>query len=221
MKRFCLFVLVVLLVAVCGCVGGGESTPAPTTTVPPTTTPAPTSPVTTVPPTTTPAPTEPPATPAPGVGELNPFPRGETLITSDGFAITILDVVGGEEAWTIIRDADASTEAPEEGMQYLLVQVRAHNVSSKDNPQTLMAAVSFSYVGDASTIFFLNDKPVTLPSEGAYKGFGTMGTVSLAHGAEETGYLSYYVPSTDTRMILIYGPTWEWGEGDMRFFSLT
>ena len=206
MKRNCLFVLVVLIVAVCGCVGGGEATPAPTTTVPPT---------------TTPAPTEPPATPAPGMGESNPFPRGETLISTDGFAITILDVFGGEAAWDIIRDADAATEAPEEGMQYLLVQVRVHNVSSKDNPQTLMAAVSFSYVGDASTIYFLDDRPVTLPSEGAYKGFGTGGSVSLAHGAEETGYLSYYVPSTDTRMILIYGPTWEWGEGDMRFFSLT
>ncbi len=66
------------------------------------------------------------ATP-PGVTARTDINIGEgyaTGIESVGAGITVLEVVRGEKAWAMIKEASASNRAPDSGMEYLCARIR-------------------------------------------------------------------------------------------------
>ncbi len=126
-----------------------SSTSKPTNTPRPTNTPKPThTPVT---PTVTPLP--PTQTPEPlGLSRLNPAPLGQPVTADDGIEITVVDVKRGAGAWAAIKGYNMFNSEPDEGMEYVLVRVKARYTGPADSTHTL-SELHFRTVGEMGAIY--------------------------------------------------------------------
>lgn len=66
-----------------------------------------------------------------GRSRSNPAPLGET-VTSEDWQITVLEVVRGTEAWTMVQEANQFNDAPTEGMEYVVVRMRVRYIGTAD-----------------------------------------------------------------------------------------
>jgi len=167
-------------------------------------------------PTPTPAPTPtPPAPVAPvGTDRSNPVPVGNSLITPDGFRITVLSFTPGDAAWNIIHEANQFNAPPASGMQYVLVVVNVWNVSSKTEPAWVSEA-SFALVGSSNKVFNTYDRSVCLPAEGNFRELAAQ----LYHGGQTTGAMAFYIPANESNLVLIWD-TYSFNETDKRYFKV-
>jgi len=150
-----------------------------------------------------------------GLSRDNPLPFGQFLITSDGYQITVTEMVEGNSAWSIVHEANMFNEPPETGYKYVLINVIVKNISSAKEPETFYES-NFTMVGSSNRIFNTFDKSVALDKYGQYKEMDA----ELYHGGSASGTLSFYVPSTETNYILIYEPTFSMYDIDKRYFAV-
>ncbi len=175
------------------------STPAPTLTpVPPTATPMPTSTPTPRPPTATPIPTNTPiptATPVRwGTSRHDPVPFGQplTLISEDGFAIWVIDVV--ENSTQLVLDENQFNELPPAGHQFFMVRIKVRNTSAE--------AKGFSTV---FRMHVVGDSNIAYPSHGCgvIPGRFEDGREIFEDG-ELSGNICFNVPSSDIGSLVLY-----------------
>lgn len=220
-KHFFIPALVVLLVVGAACTKEEEQVPTmlvetqpptaaatlPPTEVPPTEAPTATSAPTNTPIPPTPAPTSTP-TPVPmGGSRSNPVPLGQVHQTVD-WELQVLEVKRDDAAWADMQAASRYNNPPPEGTEYVLVRMRAKNVSTEDVVRRISDG-SFALTGDRNLVYewrvFLHSPEPELDAE-------------LYPGGEVEGWIVMLAIAGDSNLILIHKESWE--EGGMRFLAL-
>jgi len=110
-----------------------------------------------------------------------------------------MNLIKGEAAWTIIQEANMFNDPPSEGMQYVIITIKAKNISSKDEPYSLFWDLDLSLLGSSNKIFDTFDKSVVLPDEGELSDL----EADLYHNGEDIGSLSFHIPENETNLLLI------------------
>lgn len=165
------------------------SMPALRPTTVPTSIPTPTP---TIVPTQTPMPT----IPTVGSARENPAPPGQTVMTPDGFALTVVSV--NSDAWDIIHEENKFNDPPPPGFRDYLVEVRVENVGGSAIEETRVADSDFSMVGSFAIIYSPFEHgcgviPNGLDSD-LFLGATAQGNVCMQLPTEETDIIMFYEP---------------------------
>jgi hypothetical protein len=216
MRRI-IIILPMVLMVICACTLSQQiiqtaiaetQTAAPTQTTIPTKTHTPSPTHTSTPsPTFTPQSTFTPLpTPTVEFGSFNnPWPPGTTaylLLTSEGetieFAMKIVNVIRGKEAWSVIHQANMYNDAPPSGMEVILVQLYVKNTSTSGFLN--ITNYEFSVVSKGRVIDPFSYTPCCLQNAG-YVEFDA----KLNSGGEITGWIASMVNNDDTSPLLVVG----------------
>ena len=82
-----------------------------------------------------------------GTERESPVPSGEAAIAG-AFEIQILNVFRGQEALDLVAEASVFNDPPEEGLEYVVVQLRVRNVSGEDQA-VAVNEFSFKLIGES------------------------------------------------------------------------
>lgn len=192
-------------------------TPFPTATITATPTQVPTpTPV----PTATPAPTATPTpTPQPAIGSSrrSPAPVGTRLGieardfgfgTLRSFAVTIVEVVRGEQAWSMIQASNMFNDPPGPGNEYVLIRANVELLSSEDDSAYSVSIVDFNLVSATGRFY---DFPFTVEPEPRLD-------ATIFSGAGVEGWMVWEVEEGD-QPILAFQTSFD-GQGGL-WFSLS
>ncbi len=217
-------VLTVLALILCACGGstpGGtqvvaevpsKASAAPQQVVPPTPTlPTATSqpkPTATTAPTQTPVPT---ATSKPveaGASRSKPLSLGTEFKGKD-WAITVSDVIRGQDAAQAIAKANQFNTPPKQGFEYLIANVKLKNVSTKQEAQSASMAVDLHITGDKNIAY--SRASVVPPKQ--------LGGELFPNGAAE-GQVVFEIPSDEKNLMFIVGELMSFDSKAMRFMAI-
>jgi len=170
-------------------------------------------PTVTVTKTVTPTPTPTP-TPSVGYSRQNPAPIGTSLdIEFEYFLetykarITLLEVIRGEEAWELIKEANIFNDPPEEGFEYILAKVRFEYLEGPD-PDTKydLSPLHFTAVSEDGKDY---ERPLVVDPEPSIG-------VGLYPGASHEGWVSFHVAIDDSKPTMTFGRDYK-GRGGVWF----
>lgn len=177
------------------------STPVPATNTPePTSTPTETSAPTAVPPTPTSGPM--------GMSRGNPYPPDE-MVPAPNWDVRVLESVRGEAAWRMVEAANPYNDPAPEGMEYLLVNIRAR-CTYADTEQHSISEGDFSLTGDSL---------VSYSSEFA-AGLEPELSAQLLSGGEAEGWVAFLVGQEEGSLILVVDEFANWDNDRFRFIAL-
>ena len=129
-----------------------------------------------------------------GLTKDDPAPRTTGIITQD-WNISVIDVVRGDEAWTMIREVNQYNNPPDEGMDYIAVKIRARYIGTEDYG-TYISNNSFGIIG---INYELNRQPQVVPPEPELEYW-------LYPGGEIEGWAVYQVAKGETGIRLVFNP---------------
>lgn len=147
----------------------------------------------------------------------NPAPIGTTQTVridnwSDKYtaAITVNEVIRGEEAWNKIKAANKFNSEPKDGMEYILVNVSATVSDVADDKSVSLSEFSFDfyatdYSSYDSTLILVTPEPR----------FGA----ELYSGGTTTGYICAQIKKDDATPSMLFGADYS-GKGGI-WFALT
>ena len=157
-----------------------------------------------------------PSAPAGTYGRTNPAPVGTAqTINVDNYtakynaSIVILESYRGDEAWTMIKNANQFNSMAPDGKEYVVVKIRASLNSVNDDKSVSFSDYSFTAFSSDNTEYsasFVSD-PTPKFSGSLYAG-GTL-----------EGYAVYCVNKNDTAPKLVFGAKYD-GTGGI-WFSMT
>jgi len=161
-----------------------------------------------------PTPTEapPPLQSGPGLSRDDPVPRGQSLLVPQGWQIEIVNFI--PDATQIVLDEDSFNQPPDAGSKYVIVRVRAANVSAGD-PAPFDAAFELRLVGSRNVVYdtftrgcgvIPEEIGFDVPNE-VFTGGAVEGNECFQVGADETAFVLF------TDFVLS-------SEGDARYFAV-
>ena len=150
-------------------------------------------------------------TPIPQVGtKANPVPEGDVAQVGVDWAVTVVGLVRGAEAWTLLRNADSFNEPPLSGYEFLILNVEVSKLSEGlGAPWEL----SFSMVGDRNIVYDIGCGFNTVPEDLAY-------VSGVYQGGNVTGAVCFVVPVEEGGFNLVVAPTWFSEGGEAVWFHL-
>lgn len=170
-----------------------SDTPAPTATAAPTETPQPT----------------PTATPLPqGLARSNPFP-GSAVVNAPNWDVEVLEVIRGDEAWTRIQQANQFNEPPPEGMEYVLVRVRAASTYADEETHRISGS-DFKVTGDR---FVCSSPASAVAPEPELR-------AELGSGGEATGWIPFLVGANEGNLLLLLDELFNFDDDRFRYIAL-
>jgi len=143
-----------------------------------------------------------------GAERTNPAPFGETIITED-WKVSLLEIIRGEEAWTMAQEANEFNDPPVEGMEYIAVRVYAQYIGTKDSPAQIDGSY-FKTTGSASVLY---DLPSVVDPEPAFD-------ATLFPGGEVEGWVILQAAQEETDVIAVFEPLFSFSSANKRFLSL-
>lgn len=143
-----------------------------------------------------------------GIDRDAPVPLGEMAITED-WEVSVVEVVRGEEAWTMIQAAAAFNEPPREGKEYVAVKVHLRYIGTEDEA-VMMWGDAFESTGSANVQYDLPAFFAPAPQLGA----------ELYPGGETEGWVTDQVAVGETDIMLVFEPFFELDGTNRRFLSL-
>lgn len=150
-----------------------------------------------------------PAVPeGPGMSRQNPIPAGQ-VVSAPNWELQVLELKRGEEAWQMILAANQFNEPAAEGMEYLLVRVKARNISTVEEERSIGQA-DFSLTGSKyvkySTAYIVTPEPAL--------------DASLFPNGEAEGWIPLMAAQGETGLILIYDELMNLDSDSQRFVAL-
>jgi len=107
--------------------------------------------------------------------------------------ITVLEVIRGSSAWSMIHDANMFNDLPSEGFEYVLVKIKFEYTEGPGfNTAWDITTFDFDAVSEDGYVY---DTPIVVEPEPE---FG----VELYPGASHTGWAAYQVRKTDEKPVL-------------------
>jgi len=143
-----------------------------------------------------------------GKERSSPAPFGETITTED-WQVTITEAVRGNDAWTMVQDANQFNDPPEEGMEYIALKVRVRYISTVDQA-TQIDAYYFGTTGSANVMYDLPS--VVDPSPPL--------DVTLFPGGEYEGWAVVQAAKGETGIMAVFEPLFDFSNRNRRFLSL-
>ncbi len=156
---------------------------------------------------------EPPAGPLAEATDLGTTPEtavplGQTA-TTDAFEIRVFEVVRGDDALAIAREATQFNDDPDVGMEYVQVRVRVRNISGEDAVRSIRD-FEFRTLGDRANIW---DTPLVSEPEPALQ-------AELYPGGMADGWVTLQAAEGETGLMLVYAPTFEPNDANRRYLNL-
>lgn len=144
-----------------------------------------------------------------GLSRQNPFPP-RSLHHTPRWGIEVLDTMRGEEAWQRLRAASSYNSPPREGMEYVLVKIRAIRSEEADEERSI-SPWDFKLTGDR-----LREYPaaVVVEPEPALN-------TDLSPGEQAEGWVTFEVAEDEGKLILILDEIATLGRNRFRFFALS
>ena len=143
-----------------------------------------------------------------GTSLTDPANLGESVITED-WEIQILEVVRGDDAWTLIKEGNQFNEPPEEGMEFIAVLVGVQKVGSTNRSDNI-SSYEFKSTGSAEII---HDPTYVIEPPPALE-------VNLYPGGEYQGWVVVQGEIGEENMVLIYEPDLDFTGENTRYLSL-
>lgn len=162
-------------------------------------------------PTADPTPTdEPTATPVPplGMSRSNPYPI-DSLVKAPNWDIQILEVIKGDEAWAQIQAANQFNEPSPEGMEYLLVKIKATSTYS-DAESHSIDGNDFAVTGDR---FVYYQRASIVPPEPEL-------SAELFPGGETEGWIPFTVGVGEGSLMVVVDELLNFDDDRFRFIAL-
>ena len=150
-----------------------------------------------------------------GVDLAQPAPLQETVVSED-WEITIIEVLRGEEAWTVIQELYPSNAPPEEGMEFILAQTRLRYIGPADWAR-FIADSNFDALASDGTVYEAPRVNRADPQSPPWMQAG------FFPGGEHQGWVPLQVPAGDGGAVMLFAPDkHESGLGDVnvRYLSL-
>ena len=143
-----------------------------------------------------------------GLDRPSPAPLGET-ITTENWKVNILEVVRGDNAWTMAQAANQFNDPPADGMEYVAFKVHVQNISTEDKPEQIDGSY-FSTTGSANVVYH---SPSVVDPEPALDAY-------LYPGGEAEGWVVLQVAQGETSIMAIFEPLFSLSSADTRFIAL-
>lgn len=146
---------------------------------------------TAVPPTPEPTATPEPVAQAEGAGRQNPAPLN-TEFRGDKWAFSITNVIRGAEANALIAEANMFNDAPAEGKEYVLVNVKVTNIATEDKAENVMLATYIRLTGSRNVQYSTASVVAPTPLQGDV----------FPNGSVE-GQIAFEVPTDETNLMFV------------------
>jgi hypothetical protein len=143
-----------------------------------------------------------------GLSRHKPAQIGETVIAED-WQIQVHSYLRGADAWSQIQQWTDYAQKPEEGMEYLLVDVSVKNLGIED-VAIRVDGMSFKSSGSRNVVYDI--LYVYIP--------GYLLETSLYPGGEERGYVVLPITIGETDVVVIFEPILEYEGVNVRYISL-
>lgn len=143
-----------------------------------------------------------------GNDRANPAPLNQTVTTED-WQVTILEVIRGDPAWTMIQSTNQFNDPPAEGMEYILAKVRVRNISTADESEQIDDNW-FETTGNANVLY---DPPSVVEPDPALD-------VVLFPGGQYEGWAVMQAAIGETNLVAVFEPLFDLSDRSKRFLSL-
>ena len=143
-----------------------------------------------------------------GRSREQPAPLGETAVTDD-WAITALEMVRGEAAWSMAHAVNQFNNPPDAGMEYVAVRVRARYIKAEDSTGRIDSGY-FKTLGSASVLY---DSPSVVDPEPALN-------ATLFPGGTAEGWIIVQAKVDESNLLLVFDPLFDVNHQNRRFLSL-
>jgi hypothetical protein len=140
-----------------------------------------------------------------GIDRTSAAALGEVVITED-WEVRVLETVRGQDAWTLIQEANQFNDPPEPGMEYVLLKVWVRNINPQDEALSI-SEYYFEITGDLNVVY---ENPSVVDPD-------PMLDLSLYPTGEGEGWVTLQVAEGETGLILEFNPEFLGGK---RFLSL-
>lgn len=138
----------------------------------------------------------------------NPASLDDKVITED-WALAVVEVVRGDEAWLMVEEVNQFNDPPDEGMEYIAVKLYARYIGTEDASETIDRG-SFNSTGSAGVLY---DIPSVVNPEPALD-------ASLFPGGEAEGWVVLQAAVGETGVMLVFEPPFEFSDENVRFISI-
>jgi hypothetical protein len=143
-----------------------------------------------------------------GVNRGNAAPYGEMITTMD-WQIAIRDVVRGDDAWSMIQNANMFNDPPAAGMEYIVVKAYVRSINPEDQDAQIRG-MYFKSTGAANVVYstpFVVDPEPKLDAR-------------LYPGGEYEGWFVVQSAIGETDMKVIFEPLFDFSGRNTRFLSI-
>lgn len=143
-----------------------------------------------------------------GKDRNDPAPLTEKIITED-WEVSVLEIVRGDKAWEMVKEANQFNDAPAEGMEYIVVKVHVRYIGT-DDAAAQINGTFFKTTGSAGVLY---DAPLTVDPN-------PMLDATLYPGGEFEGWITMQAAKDETGIKLVFEPVFEFSGQNKRFISL-
>ena len=143
-----------------------------------------------------------------GLTRDKPALRTQKLTTQE-WVLGINQVVRGEEAWTLVQEANQFNDPPAQGMEYIAIQIHVRSIWRIEKAGSIDGS-SFQSTGSSNILY---EYPSVAEPDPALN-------VSLFPGGEFTGWLVIQAGQGESGMLLVFNQLLDNGEEVQRFISL-
>jgi hypothetical protein len=143
-----------------------------------------------------------------GISRSMPAPLGETVINPD-WEISVLEVIRGEAAWSMVLAENQFNDPPLEGLEYIAVRIHARYIGTGEIRADI-EEYSFNTTGDAGILY---DNPSVVDPEPVLY-------ATLFSGGEYEGWIVFQAGVGETGVMLVFEPFWSFDDADIRYLSL-
>jgi hypothetical protein len=119
----------------------------------------------------------------------------EDRLVSGNWEVSLLEMRRGAAAWDLISHATADNPAPEDGMEYIILRVKASFLGQEDRSERIDNFYFYIQTADGD----LMDFPQVIPPEPALD-------VSLYPGGEAEGWIALQAPTAAINLLLVFEP---------------
>jgi hypothetical protein len=137
-----------------------------------------------------------------------PAPRAAKINTQN-WEVTVKEIVRGDQAWNMIKQADEATDPPPEGMEYTAVKV---HVRFLDKPDQAMRIDNFYFTSSDSSGVLYDFTSVTLPPPAL--------EVLLFPGGEYEGWVVVQSNKDAKGLVLVFESLLDTTSESRRYISL-
>jgi hypothetical protein len=144
-----------------------------------------------------------------GTDHSNPAQINDDIILDD-WEFVVLEAIRGDNAWSMVQDANQFNDPPDDGMEYIAVKVRARNISTDDKPANISGSF-FNTTGDNNVSY---DLPIVVDPEPTLDAY-------LFPGGQFEGWVVVQAGVGESNILLVFEPPFSFDSNNKRFVKIT